>query len=132
MCDIVTRATAGDPPAAGSVHNLSPRPAGEESKPAHPCAPAERFPFGRTDAAKTTSRRDISSEPTSLAARDPDHLVAVDDLDARTLVRGAEGDLVLVEAVPPVEVRPGDPARGQQRRNRLGEDPRAATTTPGR
>jgi hypothetical protein len=31
-------------------------------------------------------RRDISSEPTSLAARDPDHLVAVDDLDARTLV----------------------------------------------
>src|SRR5690606_34850460 len=46
-----------------------------------------------------------------LAAGDLDHLVAGHDLDARTTGGLAQADLVLVEAVPAVEVRPLHVAR---------------------
>src|SRR5690606_24169556 len=57
--------------------------------------------------------------PRLLAARDLDHVVAGHDLDAGTALGLAEADLVRVEAVPAVQVGPGDAARGEQGRDRL-------------
>src|SRR3546814_4827789 len=74
-----------------------------------------RSGFGAVSARRCT----FGVTPRLLAAGDRDHLVAGNHLDARALVRETEGDLVLVEAVPSVQIGPADAAREQQGRDRL-------------